>query len=1504
MRLTSKTLGIKRKGVILLVVLAMITLLTVLGITFVLYSDASEATARINMEGEKTAFQLNPADWSAGELMQTAFGQLVFDVEDDDAGQRSGLRGHSLSRDMYGYRYGGDPQASQSKLPDPPTTYQTQTHSLGLNDRPFRGTGRLSTSVSINGTDQPANYLINFSTFYSPNSGQLVPEIIRDPERLGARTNSTAPNAYVGGFNPPYTYADLNHVFLAKLGTDGQVDEPSFVRREAMGTTDRAIFQYPLGTLNGSNWDFSAQVWSDPAGKYRMVRPRTAEHPLFPAPSDGYGDVRNLPWGTHNDAVWIDLGVEPKTAPNGRKYKPLFAFTVLDLDGRANLNAHGNIHGRDQTGNPNQTHASRDGLGPWEVNLTRLLANPALVFFGANGIAGRHNQNGTLSGTYLPQTLWQASPHHTHGPLDGNGGMDVPGQATPYQQLGLPGSPLGSATSPFGRFIAQVYGGMGPGETTPFHEVSFLPMVNLPGNKLFDHSHLGLLMGRSLRSSTAWQNSEMVKLGLFTTDPFASISSRDSSYDRLTTMSWDLDRPGMAPYLNDRLTQTLGLQPMATWTPVLPGAGYTPFNPQQDYPAQLGTGFPQLPQSAPQNSQLVSTGPNSEFDPLVQSTLAFAKRLNLRRYMTQFPPVDPTTGLYTDPSNTQQAPRAMAERQQFAQDIFNHLALVTGVLKPGDPDFPNPIQNPQLLQDPRYLATKWIAQLAANMVDYIDNDDVMTVFPWNNGQFADAVFGVELARLTLNELYVQVENDPADNGQNKSKKEFKAKVYVELLNPLLQNNGSADDHSAVLKAGNQNVHILELVKASAIAPVRDISQKQGFIGQDHANNPNNPGALIGQTSWDFPAKVGPAGEQFGAISPDGVGKGLSTGFVVVGPKPENQTSDLTNPRWTTPAQGPDGDIIHKDLGFLIPKDTQKLDTLTQQDLPMVLLRRLAVQGMLHQPDPAQPAYNPYITIDMSQITPQMLAENDARKIIDDPNKGANQQNTNPNKVDIANRKAYGRSQPYFGIPASVFIGQQTMQAYGTLIPQDPQTPASGGPKCTFWRHNTKSDTQPGYIAAISYPPAMNSETFETPRFRPHLDRWPSTIGEILTVPTCRAHEVVMLNDHRASYCAGWHDPTTRLYRFLEMAQAGNVRNLMDSSSGQPIAVGAEGGRIPGKVNVNTMTYEVFKALCDAQVTTNRFTDAQVDQAWQYLQANRPYWGFGMGETAAPDQLSQVKRGMNQSLVRRHPGMATMMPSPPNAGDGANADSTDLLNLMLDAQNASNNGGQPPAVIGTSRFGMGGAMDLPPTVRQELLSKIIGNTTSRSNCFAVWLTVGFFEVVSDQGNPTTAAPKYILGKEMQPRTRRRMFSLVDRTMLEAWRVQLVAGSPTIPATNVDPMSGQLTSPVSLQLSQLSYNGPSGPINLAAGPVFQSSTGKSYPIAPGSVLTFDPNTMYEETVEVVDLGMGTLGVVLHRPHGVNGPATISSRGNPGPIPRENIDLDDLKNFGLIPYFQVLE
>jgi hypothetical protein len=42
------------------------------------------------------------------------------------------------------------------------------------------------------------------------------------------------------------------------------------------------------------------------------------------------------------DSVWVDLGMPVQTAPDGTTYKPLFAIRVLDMDGRLNVNAHGN----------------------------------------------------------------------------------------------------------------------------------------------------------------------------------------------------------------------------------------------------------------------------------------------------------------------------------------------------------------------------------------------------------------------------------------------------------------------------------------------------------------------------------------------------------------------------------------------------------------------------------------------------------------------------------------------------------------------------------------------------------------------------------------------------------------------------------------------------------------------------------------------------------------------------------------------------------------------------------------------------------------------------------------------------------------------------------------------------------------------------------------------------------------------------------------------------------
>src|SRR5262249_55534636 len=68
-----------------------------------------------------------------------------------------------------------------------------------------------------------------------------------------------------------------------------------------------------------------------------------------------------------NDSIWLDLDFPVRETPDGRKFKPLFAPLVLDLDGRVNVNVHGNTRGR------GRRHVSNQGWGPWEVSLARVL---------------------------------------------------------------------------------------------------------------------------------------------------------------------------------------------------------------------------------------------------------------------------------------------------------------------------------------------------------------------------------------------------------------------------------------------------------------------------------------------------------------------------------------------------------------------------------------------------------------------------------------------------------------------------------------------------------------------------------------------------------------------------------------------------------------------------------------------------------------------------------------------------------------------------------------------------------------------------------------------------------------------------------------------------------------------------------------------------------------------------------------------------------------------------
>src|SRR5262249_16388248 len=141
---------------------------------------------------------------SPDRMWSYALSKLLYDDYDDATGVYSALRGHSLARSMYGFDYYLDPT----------------TNSLVPNQTAFNGSGRLNVPTPITGLSE--NLAINYTWF------QTAGDPLHDPERIYSNAAGVTwraglgvnPGSITGGINVPYTYPDLNNMFLGAINAN------------------------------------------------------------------------------------------------------------------------------------------------------------------------------------------------------------------------------------------------------------------------------------------------------------------------------------------------------------------------------------------------------------------------------------------------------------------------------------------------------------------------------------------------------------------------------------------------------------------------------------------------------------------------------------------------------------------------------------------------------------------------------------------------------------------------------------------------------------------------------------------------------------------------------------------------------------------------------------------------------------------------------------------------------------------------------------------------------------------------------------------------------------------------------------------------------------------------------------------------------------------------------------------------------------------------------------
>jgi hypothetical protein len=1218
---------------------------------------------------------------------------------------------------------------------------------------PYAGTGRVHTAANAAQDDY---YQVDYTNY----SGGAP----RNPDQYGSA-------------NAPYTYPDFNNMFLAaQRAADSSVLVPSYYRLGPDGKT-------PIS-----------------------LRPNTSYHTGFSPQADPSGDVKNLadsPGYSNgpNDSIWIDLGFPVMRAPDGRKFKPLFAPLVLDLDNRVNVNWHGNRNG---WGDPNaawqstsreaQYCTSWQGYGPWEVNLERVLSasdpqaqiESRRILVGNNGVQGRWDPKLYLQGPNA--SIGFALPHEAriigrfysqtdiNAHLPSKGHISLPGSPQFRDWWGAmspAGMPACPATSCFPYFMSthncdnmwawpnefpypSYYNYFDPAGWTSYAKYGWAPK-----DRRFPFSDMESLLRYGDTGSPALL-SDLFKL--------CPNSMADSKMRKLvTTTSTDIDRPGVYPYIWDPNAQPSQLQ-----------AGSL-------YPNPTPIAFPPLGATPPANS---------EFSPNWRAVTAALSRIDLNRPLPDYPSPDPNSQQIGDIAGFQRAQQA---RQQLAKDIFDCARRITGAAdpattKPGSLEFDN---------------LRWLAQLAVNMVDYIDKDDYMTPFNWTGNEW---VFGTELPHIVLKEAYAELVNDPADLQVSKATKPYQVNFWVELHNGY-QNVDSGEyppmpDNAAARLQTSGGTPIYQLVIAqSPNSNLRAPSNVRGEADQGQTK------AIVSSFT---PNLVKPAN---GAASDNSPGGG--NGYYVLGAK-----ATLPGNGNTTPVTcQPKSDTTQQPAkGMTYAQDTLPMQFPNNLPTHTLLLRRLCCPNLPYNPTPDDPQYNanlqvnPYITIDYFEDLPTY----DAVSF----DKNGMHASTTPNQYGSTRR-----NQPYAGD-----ITQQKAQPGQQQAGQPPQN--------TFFTLNPALVNPFDWLVFIDRTVINPMELLQVSAFKPHELTQQFMTGGI-DPNTGKAQ-------NRYAHRAPWYDEKARIYRLFEFLEA-DFRM-------QGVTVG---GRVPGKININTVwDVETWLAICDANVN-NYFSDSDVSNQFQQILTQR---------------TPQLVPGPSDRPFRGY-ATAYAPPGDPQYPNGSGIEDTLLRSNIANPGPRLFEYNTPPYLNGN------------PYMKSEIMMKTFSRLTTRSNVFAVWVTAGFFEVLDD--SDPTRPPK--LGTEIglaeNRHIRHRMFAVLDRTNL-----------------TFDPANPQSPGRAPFFMDVLSSVAGAGRTDVTLPTVSGMYEDLSFSIKPGDQLMIDVGTSQEPiTVIGVNVAASSITAQFGKAHQSLGvPITnvggTTQLGNPGPQPR--FDFRNPIYKGVVRYCSIIQ